>query len=275
MNIRKTTSLVATLAFVIMILTSIILYIVPQGRIAYWAGWKLFGLSKTEWGNIHITTGILFLITLGLHTFYNWGAIVKYLKNRSKRLILFTREFNIALTVVLFFVLGTYSGIQPFSGILNISADIKEKAIATYGEPPWGHAELSSLKTFTGKMRLDPDQSLEMLSTHGIHVTGENQTLLSIGENNGITPQKVFEIIKQAGQKTNNAVLLPDLPPAGFGKMSLAGFCKNFKMDIARTIKHLGKKNIIVRKEMTIKEIASKNNTLPMDLYELFKNESF
>ena len=71
MKIRKITSLVAALAFVVMVLTSFVLYIVPQGRIAYWAGWKFLGLSKTQWGDIHINTGILFLLALVLHTYYN------------------------------------------------------------------------------------------------------------------------------------------------------------------------------------------------------------
>ena len=61
MKLRKITSLTAALAFVLMVLTSIILYIVPQGRIAYWADWHLWGLTKTEWGNIHINSGLLFL----------------------------------------------------------------------------------------------------------------------------------------------------------------------------------------------------------------------
>ena len=51
MKMRKITSLTAALSFLLMVLTSIILYIVPQGRVAYWADWRLWGLSKTDWGN--------------------------------------------------------------------------------------------------------------------------------------------------------------------------------------------------------------------------------
>ncbi len=49
MNIRKTTSLTAGLSFIAMVMTSVILYIVPQGRIAYWSDWRLLGLSKEQW----------------------------------------------------------------------------------------------------------------------------------------------------------------------------------------------------------------------------------
>ena len=71
MKIRKITSLTAGIAFVLMLLTSIVLYIVPQGRVAYWANWQLWGLSKTQWTHLHINLGLLFLVALILHIYYN------------------------------------------------------------------------------------------------------------------------------------------------------------------------------------------------------------
>lgn len=67
-------------------LTSIILYIVPQGRVAYWSNWQLWGLSKTQWGNIHVNIGILFLIAISFHIYYNWKPILFYLKNPARQL---------------------------------------------------------------------------------------------------------------------------------------------------------------------------------------------
>ncbi len=276
MNIRKITSLVAALAFIIMIITSIILYIVPQGRIAYWAGWKLMGLSKTQWGDIHINTGVLFLLTLALHTYYNWSAIVKYLKNRSKQLTIFTKEFNVALALTTFFVLGTYFGVQPFTGILNISEGIKDNAAIKYGEPPWGHAELSSLKSFASKIGLDLNKSISLLSTAGIKVEDTKQTLKQISKANKTNPQFIFDTIKPAkliesDHATASKGILPPRSPNGFGKMTLAEFCIKYGLDTNKAIKKLDKTNFIAKKEMTMKEIASKNNTLPMEIYEVFK----
>lgn len=47
---RKITSLTGLLSFLITLLTSVILYVVPEGRVAYWADWHLLGLTKTQWG---------------------------------------------------------------------------------------------------------------------------------------------------------------------------------------------------------------------------------
>ncbi len=94
---RKITSLTALVSFLLLLLNSIVLYIVPHGRIAYWADWRLWGLTKTEWTNQHVIIGILFLLAIFIHTFYNWTLIVAYLKNRARKLRIFTHEFNIEL----------------------------------------------------------------------------------------------------------------------------------------------------------------------------------
>ena len=99
MKMRKITSLTAGVSFLLMVLTSIVLYILPQGRVAYWADWRLWGLSKSDWGNIHINMGFLFLAALCLHIYYNWRAITSYLKDKARRMKVFTPDFNVALIV--------------------------------------------------------------------------------------------------------------------------------------------------------------------------------
>ena len=133
MKIRKIASLTAALSFIVMILTSIILYIVPQGRIAYWADWHLWGLTKTQWGDIHINTGILFLTALGLHIYYNWKPLINYLKDKAKNLKVFTKEFNVALIILVVFITGTYCKIPPFYSVLALSESIKDAAAEKYG----------------------------------------------------------------------------------------------------------------------------------------------
>jgi ABC-type Fe3+-siderophore transport system permease subunit len=89
MSMRKITSLTATLSFILTVTTSIILYIVPQGRVAYWSDWRMWGLTKTQWGDVHINVGLLFLLALFLHIYYNWKPLMAYLKDRSKRMVFF------------------------------------------------------------------------------------------------------------------------------------------------------------------------------------------
>ena len=277
MNIRKTTSLTAGLSFIAMVITSVILYIVPQGRIAYWSDWRLWGLSKEQWGNIHINTGILFLLALGLHIYYNWTPIKNYLKNKTKNLIIFTREFNVALVLTLICILGTQFELPPFSSILAVSESIKDQAAVKYGEPPYGHAELSSLKTFTQKTGLDLDQSLERIRSAGFDVTDGNQTLISISKINNIPPQQIYLVMKPKVEDANQVVSvgkviqLPDSPPPGTGNMTLADLCAQFNLNIKTLLRDLSAAGIKGDDSQTIKKIAETNQTGPMDIYEHIK----
>ena len=204
MNIRKITSLTMLISFVLCILTSVILYIIPHGRIAFWSHWQLWGLSKTQWGELHLNLGILLLLAGFLHVYYNWKPITAYLKNKSKQMKVFTVNFNVALILTLIVGFGTYFQIPPMSTIINISESIKDAASIKYGEPPYGHAELSSLKKFAKKADLDLSKSITLLRQASIQFENETQTINDIARANNLTPKQVYEIIKPVTQKKNN-----------------------------------------------------------------------
>ena len=270
MNMRKITSLTALLSFVLEMLTSVILYIVPQGRVAYWSGWRLWGLSKTQWGSLHVNLGVLFLIAICLHTYYNWNPIVAYLKNRAAELRIFTTDFTVALILCLVFTLGTYWELPPFSTIIGIGDQIKEGAAQKYGEPPYGHAELSSLATFSKKVELDLDASLSRLAAAKISVTDPGQSIADIAKMNNLTPKAVYQAMlepEQPGQYT----ALPISPPAGFGKRRLGDICQEYQMDITAILQGLADRKITATPVMSIKEIAAANNTSPMDIFETLR----
>ncbi|MBF0241066.1 MAG: DUF4405 domain-containing protein [Desulfamplus sp.] len=276
MNIRKVTSLTAFISFFVVVVTSIILYIAPQGRVAYWADWKLFGLSKDQWGDIHINVGFLFLLFLLLHIYYNWNPIVIYLKNRSKELVIFTKEFNVALILTIIFIVGTYIEIPPFSTIINISTSIKDAAAVKYGEPPYGHAELSSLTAFAKKMNIDSEGAIKSIKDAGYIVDNGSQTLQEIATINKVAPQQLYLVMSAASDKSESTQLeghdkaskLPENPPAGTGSLTLGAFCKEYNLDTNSIISSLNQANIKAKEEMTIKSIAEENKLAPLDLYE-------
>jgi hypothetical protein len=273
MNLRKITSLTAMLAFVLMLLTSVILYIVPQGRVAYWADWHLWGLSKTQWGDIHINTGILFLLAIGLHTYYNWKSIMAYLKNKAKELKVLTPNFNAALAVVLVVVLGTFFHLPPFSTILGISEGIKDAAAVKYGEPPYGHAELSNLKSFTKKVKLDYDASLTQLKSAGFTIADPQAPLKEIAKANGVSPQQLYAEMQKAAapQSAAEAQKMPESPTPGLGKRQLAEVLTTYGMEGEAIVKQLAAKGIQASLTATMKELAELNKVSPHDIYDAIR----
>ena len=266
MKLRKITSLTALLSFISLCITIVVLYIVPQGRVAYWADWRLWGLTKTQWGDLHINLGLLFLISIGLHIYYNWKPILSYLKNNAKKVKVFTREFNAALVLLIVFVLGTYFETVPFKWILETSESIKSAAAQKYGEPPYGHAELSSLKVFTNKMGFDLDQVMIRLNKANIAVAEEKQSLQDIAARNNLSPQQVYVAMKpvqMAGFQRN----MPLTPPPGIGNRNLADICQEFNLNTPSILRGLPEENITAAADMSIKEIAEKNSRSPIDIY--------
>jgi hypothetical protein len=275
-NIRRITSLTASLAFILMVLTSVILYIVPQGRVAYWADWHLWGLTKTDWGNIHINLGLLFLIALSFHIYYNWKPLINYMKDRAKNVKIFTGEFNTALVITIAFVVGTYLMVPPFSWILSLNDHFKDSGAVKYGEPPYGHAELSSLKTFAKKLNLDLSKSMELLNKAGYPIEDDTVTLQAIGKRYGIAPQQIYETVKPAeiaaDQNSGNKITVPRSPPPGTGNLTLADFCTQYELSSQLVIRELKGKGLTASADLTLKEIASQNQTSPIDLYEIIKS---
>ena len=47
-SLRSLIAFLVTWAFAVLTVTGIVLYIVPQGRIAYWTHWSLAGLDKEQ-----------------------------------------------------------------------------------------------------------------------------------------------------------------------------------------------------------------------------------
>ncbi len=275
MKIRKITSLTALVSFVVLITTSVILYIVPQGRVAYWADWHLWGMSKTQWENIHINTGILFLMAILLHIYYNWKPIVLYLKDKSKKLKILTPDFNIAFVITIIVFAGTYFEIPPFSSIIKISDAIKDSAAKKYGEPPYGHAELSSLKSFSTRMGLDLTECMKRLENASIRVESEKQTILEIAGQNKLSPKQVYANMKPAGTDApGNIKKLPANPKPNLGRSTLSDICREYGFDVNFVIKKLAESNITATEGMTFKTIAEQNNKNTMAIYEILIDAS-
>lgn len=278
MKMKKVISLLAMLSFIMIFLTSIILYIVPQGRVAYWADWTLWGLSKEQWGAIHINTGILFLVSLLFHIYFNWKPMLSYLKNKNRTLILFTVEFNIALLITILVSVGTYAEMPPFSTVLDLSDRFKDDAAKKYGEPPYGHAELSSLKTFSNKMGFDLKQAMIRLKSAGIHLKNEMQTLQQISSANDISPQQLYQLIKNENDQSAVPSLerkeMPENPIPGTGHQRLIDLCHQYNLNVKKIEREFKKLEIKVDQNMTLKEIGELNQRGAIDIYEIIRTIS-
>jgi len=267
MKIKRIASLTAFLSLFVVLLTCAVLYIVPQGRVAYWANWQLWGLSKEQWAAIHINVGILFLIALLLHTSYNWNNIELYLKDKSRKLKIFTQDFNVALCLIVICVVGTYVQVPPFSTIMELNSQIKDTVARKYGEPPYGHAELSSIQSFARHIGIDLRVATKSLQEAGYTFENDTQSLKQIAIANGVSPQQIYLAMIKLSATSGEVKSLPRKPGQGMGKHSLRELCDNHGLDMEFVISSLKEANILSRAEMTMKQIGELNGLRPIDVY--------
>ena len=237
MQIRRVVSLSLGFCLVAQLVTSIVLYILPQGRVAYWANWHLWGLTKDQWGNLHVNLGFLMVVAGLLHVWYNWRSIMVYLKNKARQLKVATPEFNVALALVVVVAVGTWAEAPPLVWIQHLSDRIKADAAVTYGEPPYGHAEESSLRVFLRNVDLDPVRAKANLAAAGIeHVDGD-AAIVDIAGANGLTPQELYVKMLGTGQEqTAGPRPLPSKMPRGTGRKTLAAFCGEYGCDVEQAV---------------------------------------
>jgi len=273
MSMRKITSLTAGLSFVVVVVTSVILYIVPQGRVAYWADWHLWGLDKEQWGAVHINVGLLFLLSLFLHIYYNWKPLVAYLKNRSRQMKIFTSSFNLAFLICVVTVVGTLFFVPPFSWVLDLNTAFKDSGAQKYGEPPYGHAELSTLHSFAQKVNIDGETAIKHLREAGFKVKDGKQTLKELATVNQTTPKALFDTMtvnkKTPGTGTQG---LPESPPPGTGRLSIQDLCDTYGLDPQELLTVLKTKNIAANTSEPLRDIAGRHNMGARDLYAVIRS---
>ncbi|MCU0293048.1 MAG: DUF4405 domain-containing protein [Thermoanaerobaculaceae bacterium] len=271
MHVRKTVSLTSLLSFMLLGVSGIVLYVTPQGRVADWAGWSLAGLGKDAWGDIHIAAAVLFLVAGIWHTVLNWKPIVSYLKDRSQRLRVVTPHFLAALVMTGGVVVLAGLDVPPVSWLLTLNDSLKESAARTWGEPPYGHAELSSLKTLAGQTGLDAVQALELLRQAGMLVDGDAQTLAAIARANGVTPKRVWEVVKEARSQGKTSQVA-GAAPSGLGRRVVGELCEELGIPVGQGVAVLKAAGFeLAAADATLRALAEPTGRRPLEAFELLR----
>ena len=201
-NTRGFFSLLTTFCFVVMVITGVVLYIEPHGRVAYWTNWQLLGLDKDDWDGIHIVTSFFFLIAAGFHTYFNWKQLVRYLSGRARQGARQWRELAVAGGIVVLACVGASASWYPFAWLLDLSDAAKSAWVKeTSEQPPFGHAEMVSVSSLCRKLGLDEEKAIANLEAQGIHARPD-QTVEALAKERSLTPQELFRIMKTDNEGT-------------------------------------------------------------------------
>jgi hypothetical protein len=264
-TLKKAVSLTLALSFIVMSYTGIMLFFTPRGKIANWTDWTLLGFSKTQYTDLHITSLFLFL-TMGIwHIYYNWKPLTSYLKNAAHHITPFKKEFLLALALNAFFVGGTLAHVAPMQSIVDLNTRIKNYWEREEGAPPFGHAEEATLASLAPLRGIDTQSAVKRLRDAGINVKSAGQTLQQIAEQNGITAQRVYELIAPKQQKKTSAAV------SGLGRRSLGELSSMGQFDLEGALAYLKAQGYEAGPQTTMRDAATALGTTPYTLFETLK----
>lgn len=261
MSLKKITSLTMLLAMIAMVFTGIILFITPPGRVANWANWEIFGLSKSLIAQIHTTFMVLFITATILHIFYNLKPMISYMKNSAKEFVLFTKEMIVSTILFFVFLFGTVYEVVPFSTFLDFGEGVKNSWEKEYGTAPYSHAELSSLKSFSKKLNFDLEASKKILTSNNIKFEDE-KSLSQIARENNVSPKFIYDLLKVNLQKENSQ----NIPLTGLGRKTIAEVASTLGMNSAELISKLKDLGFDASENDKFKEVSENYDLSPMDI---------
>ena len=209
MNTRSVTwrvfvSFGLTATFLAMLLSGIVLFTAPPGRVANWTGWRVFGLQRSQWHDQHVVFALLFTVLSLFHLLlFNWKTFLAYLKSHTAQGLQHIPELLLALVLTIITAVGTHTRIQPFVTFLDVGRKLADSWDAVDKRPPVPHAEKMTLEELSNlpQVGLTADTMLERLKSAGIMVSDPKETLQHIAAANGKEVMDIYAIMTSSMRK--------------------------------------------------------------------------
>ena len=276
---RAFVSLNMVLSFLVLIVSSVVLYVMPPGRDAYWSNWTLAGLGKDQWDAIHTVGGAAFLIFGILHLFvYNWKPFWNYVVSRVRRTLNRKAETTAAVLLNIFLVVVCVVGWFPSSTIMGWMSSIKESWITSVRKAPFPHAELETLEVVAGRSGIDLEAALPALRAAGLTINPA-RTVKAIADENAMTPIEFFEKIAPFGKNAADSSARGAgsgqsglQEGGGWGKKTVESTAKEYGIDIETALKKLQAKGIAAKKNDSLRELSGKSGLTPTAIAAIIRD---
>ncbi len=112
---------VIALSAAVLLISGIVLFIAPSGRIANATQWALIWLDKDAWVNLHNLFAVLFIAGLICHLIFNWKPLRNYVVSRATHHLNLKREMLAAAVVLLVLVALVAQNLPPANLLTDLS----------------------------------------------------------------------------------------------------------------------------------------------------------
>jgi uncharacterized membrane protein YgcG len=261
------TSVLIAASFLILLVTGIVLFASPPGRIANWTNWNILGLRKHDWTGLHIWFSALFLVVTIFHVIFNWRPMISYFKDRMTRRVGVRWEWVAAFAIVGGVFAGTRLGVPPFSSLLAWNEDLKQSWDSPTDRAPIPHAELLTLKELAEKGGVPVETAAARLEARGVKGFAHDTVVQKIADGAQLSAQQVYDLILATGEPTGGRGQGQGRggqggggggggPGGGPGRKTLTQFCAEEGLPVDEAIARLAAKGIKANADQTMREIA-------------------
>ncbi|MBN2446118.1 MAG: DUF4405 domain-containing protein [Phycisphaerae bacterium] len=285
---RGFTSVALGLTFVGLLCSGVVLFITPPGRIAYWTGWRLIGLGKDDWANLHLWFALLAVVLSGFHIWLNWRPLIGYFRSVATRRFALRGDWGLALVLCGVVTAGVVMGVRPFPTLLNWSDRLKNSWAGGRPRGPVAHAELLPLRELAEEAGVDLTVMLERLDDAGLAVESGEAIVRDVAKANNMSPAQLYSIAtgtggrRGGGQGGRNEGGEPGGQDAGggqggagggqgMGRQTLRQYCASVGVDLEVAIQRLRDANLEASADKSLREIADSGNRHPRDLPAIIK----
>lgn len=122
---RKFVSFNALFSFLILLLSSIVLYVIP-GKTGS-GPWSFTGLNRGQWTDLHITSGILMCLFCVWHILLNRKPLIAGLKKLASGAYKASWPLAAALLLNIFLIIGTIYQVAPMHQMLSFYSETKKE----------------------------------------------------------------------------------------------------------------------------------------------------
>ena len=277
-------SLTLAMVFLFIVVSGVLLYLSPRGRVANWSGWTLLGLTKEEWSGLHLAAAVTIVVIAALHLFFNWKVLWHYIRTRTG----FNLKFELAVALLL-------SGYVAVAGIWSLppvdTLQQWNRAIKDYWEEeeppaPIPHAEELTLSELAAELEISLEEGRARLESKGYELPEEDLKVAEIAAQNSVSPQALSDAMRpqaagrggagRGGAGSGDAGhggAAGGGNVRGLGRITLGDFCEQAGMSYERVAAFLDEMGASPTEGARFRDLAEGQGLTPFELKDLLTGE--
>jgi len=261
--------------FIALLVSGVVLFIAPPGRIAHWTDWAILSLTKEQWQAVHTLASLVFIVGGLFHAIdLNRRAIWNYLKRSRKPDSPFRMSLLVSVVLSVAVLFGTVAGIPPFSFVTGLGEWATESWETPQSSAPAPHAEEWTLRQVVESLGIDSNSARTVLETAGFTITGPEQTLRDMADNNDTTPAIVYQILTVVESNGKEKIRPAGSGQRGLGRRSLNDITDQAGIPLDEILARLKAQGIDAESTDTLRDLSKEYNKTPGELWALVTGEN-